>query len=157
MIMSRSTDYALRAMIYLARKRGPGFIPLNEIAREMRTPPFLLARIMQGLVRSNLILSMKGHHGGFRLQMDPADITAAEIVAAIDGPFRVFECNGIAECGLSDACSLVDLFACAENALREAFSSFTLERLAFTAPADGAQVPNRSPLEFKQIWMHGGR
>lgn len=135
MIISRSADYAFRAMIYLARKRGPRFIPLNEIAREMGTPPFLLARLMQGLVRARLVQSMKGHHGGFRLLGDPSEIRVDAIVRAIMGPFKAFDCSNPGDCGLNDACNMIDLFARAEEALQRVFESVTLEQLARTPSA----------------------
>lgn len=130
MVMSRSADYALRAMVYLARNRGPRFIPLNEIAREMGTPPFLLARLMQRLVRAKLVQSMKGHHGGFRLLGDPSEMRAAAIVSAIMGPFKVFDCADTLHCGLNHSCNLIDLFERAEAALQVVFESVTLEELA---------------------------
>ena len=117
-------------MIYLTRKRGPRFIPLNEISQEMGTPPFLLARLMQSLVRAGLVQSMKGHHGGFRLLGDPGEIRAAAIVHAIMGPFKTFDCTETFGCGLNHSCNLVDLFVRAEEALQAVFQSVTLEQLA---------------------------
>jgi Rrf2 family protein len=157
MIVSRSADYAIRAMIYLARNRGTRFITLNEIATEMRTPPFLLGRLMQNLVRGNLVLSMKGHHGGFRLLLDPSEITAADIVNLIDGPFMVFDCTGHAECGLNDACTLIDMFGRGEKALQEVFSSVTLEHLAHAIPAERIQNSNKIHLPLERTQFGGGR
>jgi Rrf2 family protein len=130
MILSRSADYGLRAMIYLARNRGSRHITLNEIAAAMHTPPFLLGRIMQRLVKGDLVLSMKGHHGGFRVSRDPRSITVAEVIREIDGPFHMFDCTGIAECGLSGDCTMVEMFNRAEKALDDVLRSVTLEDLA---------------------------
>jgi Rrf2 family protein len=130
MILSRSADYGLRAMIYLARNRGSRHITLNEIAAAMHTPPFLLGRIMQRLVKGDLVLSMKGHHGGFRVVRDPRSITVAEVVRQIDGPFHMFDCTGIEECGLAGECTMIDMFGRAEKALDEVLRGVTLEDLA---------------------------
>jgi Rrf2 family protein len=143
MIVSRSADYALRAMIYLARSGGTRFITLNEIAMQMRTPPFLLARLMQRLVHGQLVASLKGHHGGFQLLLEPRQITAGRIVNLIDGPFVMFDCTGQSECGLKDACCVVDMFARAERALQEVFASVTLEQLAHASPAWRSSGSNR--------------
>jgi Rrf2 family protein len=130
MILSRSADYGLRAMIYLARNRGSRHITLNEIAAAMHTPPFLLGRIMQRLVKGDLVFSMKGHHGGFRVARDPRGITVAEVIREIDGPFHMFDCTGTAECGLSGDCTMGDMFSRAEKALDDVLRSVTLEDLA---------------------------
>src|SRR5262245_2297461 len=85
MILSKSADYGLRAMIFLARQPHSRVVPLQDIAVGMRMPPFLLARIMRRLVVNGLLLSTKGHHGGFYLSRDASEITALDIVGAIDG------------------------------------------------------------------------
>jgi Rrf2 family protein len=130
MILSRSADYALRAMIYLARNRGSRYVTLNQIATEMQTPPFLLGRIMQRLVKGDLVLSMKGHHGGFRLVRNPVDIAVADIVHQVDGPFQMFDCTGISACAMAGECTLLDMFLRAEKALDDVLRSVTLSELA---------------------------
>lgn len=139
MILSRSADYALRAMIYLARNPSSQYVALTKIATEMRTPPFLLGRLMQRLVKGDLLQSMKGHHGGFRLARDPATITAQDIVRLIDGPFTVFDCSGDAPCGLAGDCPLICMMERAERALGDVFASVTLQTLAH-APGTPAEV-----------------
>ena len=128
MIVSRSADYALRAMVYLARLDSPRYVPANEIANEMQTPPFLLSRILQHLVKSELLLSMKGHHGGFRLRKTPDEISVYEIIHLIDGPFVVHDCAG--NCGLSHDCNVKSVFAKAEKSLEEVFMNVTLSDLS---------------------------
>ncbi|MFQ5601079.1 MAG: RrF2 family transcriptional regulator [Candidatus Krumholzibacteriia bacterium] len=130
MIVSRSADYALRAMVYLAQLETPRFVPANEIANEMHTPPFLLSRILQHLVKGGLLVSMKGHHGGFRLRKNADTITALEIINLIDGPFVVFDCSGHTECGLSDDCTLLHVFSEAEKLLGRVFKAVSLTDLA---------------------------
>lgn len=130
MIVSRSADYALRAMVYLARLDSPRYVPANEIANEMHTPPFLLSRILQHLVKGELLLSMKGHHGGFRLRKDPDQVSVLEIIHLIDGPFVVHDCAGKGDCGLSPDCNLRDVFATAEKNLEDVFRSVNLADLA---------------------------
>jgi Rrf2 family nitric oxide-sensitive transcriptional repressor len=132
MILSKSADYALRASIHLARNRSSRYIPLNEIAAAMRTPPFLLGRIMQRLVKGDIVISMKGHHGGFRVIREPKNITAAEIIRQVDGRFQMFDCSGIAACGLSGDCTMLEMFERAETALDTVLQTYTLEDLAHT-------------------------
>lgn len=157
MIVSRSADYALRAMIYIARQSGTRFVPLNEIATEMKTPPFLLSRLMQHLVKAGLLLSMKGHHGGFRLIKGSGDVTAAEILRSIDGPFEAFDCTGIAACGLRGQCTLLGMFSRAERALDEVFSSVTLEDLAHLPHGQRLGATSRVRFDIDRNEQVGGR
>ena len=127
MIVSRSADYALRAMVFLARLDSHRFVPANEIANEMGTPPFLLSRILQQLVKGDLLASMKGHHGGFKLQRPPETISVFEIIRCVDGPVVVHECAS--NCGLSFDCHLKDVFAAVGKSLEAALAKVRLADL----------------------------
>jgi len=144
MIVSRSADYALRAMVYLARLDSPRYVPANEIANEMQTPPFLLSRILQHLAKSEFLLSMKGHHGGFKLQKSPDEISIHDIVHLIDGPFVVHECAG--NCGLSHDCNLQSLFSEAEKSLEEVFQKMTLADVSRSRRHHGSVLVKNSNL-----------
>ena len=130
MILSRSADYGLRAMVYLASREGPDYARLHDVTDAMRTPPFLLAHILQRLVKGGLVASMKGHHGGFRLQRTPREITVGQIVELIDGPVRVFDCSANVDCGLAGDCSLLELFGRVETAVQQTLHATSLEEVA---------------------------
>jgi Rrf2 family protein len=157
MILSKSADYGLRAMVYLARHRSTRLITLHEIATAMHTPPFLLGRILQRLVRARLLVSMKGHHGGFRLQREPMVITVSDIVRAIDGPFRMFDCTGIAACGLSGECTMVEMFGRAEKALEDVLHAVTLDDLACHARLDGRGRGTSTTFKPPRSLLGGGQ
>jgi Rrf2 family protein len=125
MIVSRSADYALRAMVYLARLDSDRHVSANEIANEMHAPPFLLSRILQHLVKGEVLTSMKGHHGGFRLLKRPEQVSLFDIIQLIDGPFVMHDCTGV-DCGLSHDCNLRGVFSKAEDRLEDLFRSVTL-------------------------------
>jgi Rrf2 family protein len=139
MIISRSADYALRAIVYLARLDSHRYVPANEIASEMQTPPFLLSRILQHLVRNEILLSMKGHHGGFKLRLSPDRITAYDVIHLIDGPFLMHDCSG--RCGLSSDCNLKHVFGLAEKSLEAMFNDLTMAELA--QPRWNNTIPER--------------
>jgi len=148
MIVSRSADYALRAMVYLARLDSHRYVPANEIANEMQTPPFLLSRILQHLVKSELLLSMKGHHGGFRLRRGADQISVYEIIHLIDGPFVVHDCSG--NCGLSHDCNLKTVFSKAETTLEDVFKNVTLADLSQPKWNNGS-VTMKSTVHFDHV------
>ncbi|HZL85110.1 MAG TPA: Rrf2 family transcriptional regulator [Candidatus Krumholzibacteria bacterium] len=139
MIISRSADYALRAIVYLARLDSHRYVPANEIANEMQTPPFLLSRLLQHLVKNEILLSMKGHHGGFKLRLSPDRITAYDVIQLIDGPFLMHDCSG--HCGLSNDCNLKHVFGLAEKSLESMFNDLTMAELA--QPRWNNTIPQR--------------
>jgi Rrf2 family protein len=85
-MLSNTSKYAIRAMIYLAlnaqseKKTG-----IKKISSELALPSPFLAKILQILAKHKLLSSTKGPNGGFSLGKDAYKITLYEIVAVIDG------------------------------------------------------------------------
>lgn len=85
MIYSRSSEYAIRASIYLA-KVPPGECAMaKDIARTEEIPAHFLAKILQQLARKGFLKSTKGPTGGFCLQLKAKDMRLIDIVDAVDG------------------------------------------------------------------------
>lgn len=103
MILTRSADYALRALIYLAQLPREQSTPLDAIAQSQRIPAALLSKILQTLGKGGLVRSRKGYGGGYVLAVDPAEITLDAVIELVDGPFTVFEC--LADGSFCDLCS----------------------------------------------------
>lgn len=107
MILSRSADYALRALVHLAQARSAEPVRLDDIAMAQKIPAALLSKILQTLVKAGLLRSHRGYGGGFVLLADPKTLGLDVIIQAIDGPFSVFECledDGF--CSLCAGCKL---------------------------------------------------
>jgi Rrf2 family protein len=83
-LTSRS-EYALLALIYLARKDSGVPVTVEEIAKAQNIPPKFLEQILLGLKRARLLKSSKGQHGGFILSRRPTDICLAEVIRLFDG------------------------------------------------------------------------
>ncbi|MDA2953270.1 MAG: Rrf2 family transcriptional regulator, partial [Actinomycetota bacterium] len=88
MRISAKADYAVRALLVLARLSGPDAPPVtvDRMAREGDIPPRFLEGILAEVRRAGLVDSKRGSDGGYRIARDPADICVAEIVRVIDGP-----------------------------------------------------------------------
>jgi Rrf2 family cysteine metabolism transcriptional repressor len=110
MIISRSSDYALRALMYLSEQGSDKPIPLDQIAKAKRVPPALLSKILQTLVRAKVLRSQKGYGGGFVLAVDSNTLDLAKIIELIDGPFTVFECLSDSDFCESTQCKLRGYF-----------------------------------------------
>lgn len=84
-LTSRS-EYALLALVFLARHEGEGYVSVQTIAAAQGIPARFLEQILLALKRGRYVRSVKGATGGYRLARDAAKIHLAEIIRLIDGP-----------------------------------------------------------------------
>lgn len=103
-MISKTCQYALRAIIYIAQKNGSKFIPVKEIAAENNISHFFLGKIMTPLSRKGLIVSYKGPNGGVKLAKPADEITLLDIVEAVDGIDFKTECFLGLECRDDKSC-----------------------------------------------------
>ena len=86
MKISRSTGYGLLAAGYIARNEKNGIVLSQTISKEYNIPLEYLLKILQQLVRGNILRSKRGPRGGFVLGKPASKITMLEIIEAVDGP-----------------------------------------------------------------------
>jgi Rrf2 family protein len=86
MRVSRSTGYALLAVGYIAKNQGDGVVLSQDISKRYDIPLEYLLKILQQLVRANVLRSKRGPRGGFSLAKATNKITMLEVIEAVDGP-----------------------------------------------------------------------
>jgi Rrf2 family protein len=86
MRVSRSTGYALLAAGYIAKHQRQKIVLSQDISKEYDIPLEYLLKILQQLVRANVLRSKRGPRGGFSLARPPRGITMLQIIEAVDGP-----------------------------------------------------------------------
>lgn len=86
MRVSRSTGYALLAVGYIAKNQGDGVVLSQDISNRYDIPLEYLLKILQQLVRANVLRSKRGPRGGFSLAKTTNKITMLEVIEAVDGP-----------------------------------------------------------------------
>jgi len=86
MRVSRSTGYALLAVGYIAKNQGDGVVLSQDVSNEYDIPLEYLLKILQQLVRANVLRSKRGPRGGFSLAKPTNKITMLEVIEAVDGP-----------------------------------------------------------------------
>jgi Rrf2 family protein len=91
--LSKKADYALMAMKHLAQKSGASSTSAREIAEQYDIPIELMAKVLQRLVRTGLLVSTQGTRGGYTLSRASTSISVADVIQAIDGPFTVTACS----------------------------------------------------------------
>jgi Rrf2 family transcriptional regulator, iron-sulfur cluster assembly transcription factor len=132
--LTKRGDYAVRAMLALARD-GDRLRSARSIADEMTIPPRFLPQVMGDLVRAQLVDSVPGRAGGYRLARPATEIRLLDVIEAIEGGSRRETCvlRG-GPCSRDGACDVHDTFIAAEDAMLERLGRATLAGLA-RAPA----------------------
>jgi Rrf2 family protein len=90
MRISRKSEYALRALVFLARHAGA--CQIQELSRREQIPVKFLEQILLTLRHAGFLASRRGVGGGYSLRMDPAQISVGEVIAAMDGPVAPVPC-----------------------------------------------------------------
>jgi Rrf2 family cysteine metabolism transcriptional repressor len=86
MKLTSRSEYALLALVYLARQDSVELTSVELIAKAQGIPPKFLEHILLSLKRSGYLKSSKGQHGGYALAKSPSQITVAQVVRLFEGP-----------------------------------------------------------------------
>ncbi len=90
-MFSMTTEYALRAAVFLSESRGDVQIA-SRVAEATKTPVRYASRVLQLLVEGGLATSQRGPSGGFALSREPEQITLLDVVQAIEPIQRIRAC-----------------------------------------------------------------
>ncbi|MDD4900456.1 MAG: Rrf2 family transcriptional regulator [Candidatus Omnitrophica bacterium] len=90
-LITRDTDYAMRALIFLAQQKNR-VISVSELVRELKTPRPFSRKILQQLNKAKILRSFKGNHGGFILAKKPKEIFLVDLIRVFQGPLELNEC-----------------------------------------------------------------
>lgn len=130
MQISKQADYALRAMLFLARLKPGELAPTRIIAREMLIPGSFLAKIISQLSLAGLIQTTRGAKGGVSLAKNTDDVTILDVVSAIDGAIKLNECTADPSiCPFGEKCPIHKSWVEIESNLVSKMRSYTLTRL----------------------------
>ncbi len=85
MRLTSRSEYALLALLYLARDKSRAYVSAETIATSQGMPLKFLEQILLALKRARYVQSSKGQHGGYRLARPAAEISLAEVIRLFDG------------------------------------------------------------------------
>lgn len=109
---SKTCEYALRAVLYIASKSQNGQrVGIKEIAENINSPEHFLGKILQKLSRQGIILSAKGPNGGFYIDTNGLNRPLADIIIVLEGDDLFTGCGmGLSYCSESNPCPLHNEF-----------------------------------------------
>ena len=132
MNISQKCQYAVRALLELAKRYGQPPVRSGEIAAQQVIPPRFLENILNELKTAGLVESHRGAKGGFQLACPPQQLTVGRVIRLIEGPFDPVRCTGDQDntsCPLRDGCALIDLWSEAKEAIEKVYDSVTFQDL----------------------------
>lgn len=143
MIYSKTCEYAIRALSYLAAKPDQKLTMIPEIGNKTQVPEAYLAKIFQALVKHEILISRRGPSGGFSLKKKPSELTLLEIVKAVDDIERLNACvMGLEDCSIVNACPMHEVWADTKQKVIERLEACSLSELIDTT-ADRTYLPVR--------------
>ena len=139
--ITNQADYALRAMLYLARLGFGKRASSNVIAEEMNMSRIFLSRINTQLVQARLIATWRGARGGVALTRPPSELSVYDVLTAVAGPIRLTRCTEDPDCcRFSGTCPLHKFWLRTEEMLINQLKSTTLQDLIADENTAGAEL-----------------
>lgn len=133
--LTKKADYGLIALRHLA-SIPTATASTKEIADTYHLPVPLLAKVLQRLTQTRILISIAGTNGGYRLARDASKISALEVVRAIDGPVILTHCfTDHGACDQSDNCTVREPLRRVHEAILDVLNRFTITDLAEPSPA----------------------
>jgi len=131
MILSRTSQYAVQAMIYIATKPAGEPVLNRDIAAHLNVPPAYLAKIMQSLCKGNLLYSYRGRLGGFCLRENMEKTDLMQILVMTEGVGFTEDCLlGLKICSDATACPMHTKWKPIKDKILHLLQEQTLEKLA---------------------------
>jgi Rrf2 family protein len=150
--LTKKADYGLIAMRHLAetvgtpdgdgiRSKGVGACSAKDLAELYSIPQEALAKILQRLAKSKLLVSQQGTNGGYVLARDPRTISALEVIRAIEGPLFITSCSSTrGDCSQSERCTVREPLRKVSRTIEEVLEKLTIWDLTEAPERDPGEV-----------------
>jgi Rrf2 family protein len=141
-MLSKKTQYALKALGYLAGKYGEGPVLISDISKIKKIPIKFLETILLELKQAGVLDSKKGKGGGYFLIESPKKTTLAQAIRLVGGPIALLPCVSI---NFYEKCKDCDEAVCGLNKAMKITRDATLkilEKKTLAELIDRADTPN---------------
>jgi len=135
--INRETDYAT-AILSLMACGGNERFSASWLAGQRSLPAPVVSKILKQLVKSGILVSHRGAHGGYSLSRPAEDISVAEVINAIEGPIALTDCieGGGGACQYSRHCTVSHNWSRINDVFHEALGAVSLKDMSAPLEAD---------------------
>lgn len=131
MRVTAKSDYALRALIEIARRNDGAPVSAEELGRLQDIPHGFLQAILADLRRAGVVIAQRGQSGGWRLSKDASEVSVADVIRAVDGPLvSVYGLRPEAVNYNESAAVLQHVWIAGRHSLRDVFEHVSVRALA---------------------------
>ncbi len=153
MKISTKTRYALRLMLDLAQNQGEyDWVSLKDIAERQGVSKKYLEQIVAALHKYKLLLTARGNQGGYRLALDPKDITLGQILRATEATPTIMPClSNPNSCERSETCATRNVWMGLKDVIEQYVDQVTLASIVekeLSLDATGCVVSIKSPVRL---------
>jgi FeS assembly SUF system regulator len=133
--MTKLTDYGIVLLTHFAAHDDRVAHTARELSLETRLPLPTVGKLLKQLSRGGLLASQRGTKGGYILARAPRDISIASVIATLEGPVAITECNGSTRCEHESFCSVRPNWQVINDTIRGALEGLTLADMTRPLPA----------------------
>jgi len=129
MKISTKGRYAVRCMLNLAVNQTDGSVSVSKIAEQEKISSNYIEQLFLKLKEKNLVKSVRGRSGGYKLAGAPGKITMAQVIEAVEGPIVAVDCVRSRNCERYEGCITKYLWELLSDKIKEALDKTTLQDL----------------------------
>lgn len=142
--MTKMTDYGIVLLTQFAAHQDRPAYTARELAQDTRLPLPTVGKLLKQLSHGGLLVSHRGTRGGYSLALPAREVTVASIIAALEGPVAITECNAAIRCEHESFCSTRPNWQVINDTIRASLEQLTLADM--THP-----LPPRLPLQARSL------
>ena len=133
--LSKKADYALIAVRHLASHRSEVSLSASDIAEAYGISAPLLAKVLQRLAKNGLVTARHGSSGGYQLARNPKEISALDVINAVDGPIVITSCiTNHGNCDQSLKCTIREPLRRVNDSIAQVLRSVTISQMTEDSP-----------------------
>lgn len=145
MLITQKSQYGLRAVFELAKRKGQGPVKIHDIAESQSIPQRFLEGILNQLRQSGIVESRRGKNGGYFLTCSPEDLSVDRIIEILDGPINLITCvkadgSTTKECDLYGNCVFLSMWEEAREAILKVYQDTSFQKLLDKEKSVGHQT-----------------
>jgi Rrf2 family protein len=150
--LTKKADYGLMAMKHLAENAAQGSMSAKDVAEAYGIPSEALAKILQRLVKAGLLQSHHGINGGYTLAREAKEISAFEVIRAIDGPLFITSCITVrGECGQSNRCTVREPLRRVNQSIEEVLRQIKISDMKEKEEIEVLESGEKKPIDLVSI------
>ena len=127
--LSKKVEYALIAISHIKSSNTDKPISVRQISNKYNIPNELLAKILQTLSKVQILDSIKGPKGGYRLKSSLKDLSFVEFIEILEGPFGIADCMVDTDCSQLLNCNIINPMDKINSKIYKVFSDIKLKQL----------------------------